>query len=219
MTKVRERMKYTGRWTTLLFALTAYSPWFVYRYATGELELAHFVAAIVTMGASWWLGGYYDKAKYYSVKDFLTGVYNRNFIYEIFPKLRSQVDRKNARLTVSIIDVDDFKKINDALGHKEGDLALTALSALLVNNTRVGDTVARWGGDEFIVLAPYADSQFVRAFIQRLEMQFESMPVRMQISVGTAIYPDDATELEELVKIADHNMYQIKHTKKDEAVI
>lgn len=93
----------------------------------------------------------YDKAKYFSEKDTLTGVYNRRFVEAIFPKLLAQVERKNEQLSLSIVDCNDFKPINDTYGHKIGDEVLITLSSLLAGEIRKSDIVARWGGDEFLI--------------------------------------------------------------------
>src|SRR5690606_24827011 len=110
-------------------------------------------------------------------------------VYELFPKLLGQVFRKEASLAVALIDMDNLKIINDQEGHKEGDMAIVALSQLLQKHVRDSDIVSRWGGDEFVVIAPFTDSDQMERLMQRIIVQPNSKGVKF--SYGIASYPED----------------------------
>lgn len=162
----------------------------------------------------WWLGLQYDMAKYLSEKDALTGLYNRRFITKITPKLFKQIDRRLTNLTIFVIDCNNFKKINDHFGHKVGDLVLINISALLLNSTSKRDIVVRWGGDEFLLISPYATPQKTKVISEKIEKGLyhmsEEMGLDISVSIGTAVYPNDAEDIKDLLIIADRNMYECK---------
>lgn len=162
----------------------------------------------------WLLGLQYDKAIFLSEKDALTGLYNRRFVSQITPKLLSQINRTQGKLNISLIDCNNFKQINDMYGHKTGDLVLKNISNLLLNSTRDSDIVARWGGDEFLIIAPYSDLQGTKVVSNRIEKRLYSlskeMGIAISVSMGIAIYPNDANNINDLLTIADRNMYELK---------
>ncbi|MGG3562389.1 GGDEF domain-containing protein [Neobacillus rhizosphaerae] len=162
----------------------------------------------------WWLGLQYDKAKFLSQKDALTGLYNRRFISQSAPKLLAKMDKKIGELTISVIDCDNFKQINDKYGHKLGDLVLTKITEVLLTSTSEQDIVARWGGDEFLIVSPYSDQKRTRAITKKIESGLyqlsNEMGMDISVSIGTAVYPSDACEMKELLIIADRNMYKRK---------
>jgi diguanylate cyclase (GGDEF)-like protein len=162
----------------------------------------------------WWLGFQYDKAKFLSQKDALTGLYNRRYISQSAPKLLAKMDKKIGNLTISVIDCNNFKQINDQHGHKIGDLILTRITKVLLNSTTEQDIVARWGGDEFLIVSPYSDSKRTRGISKKIEAGLfqlsKEMGMDISVSIGTAVYPSDACEMKELLIIADRNMYKRK---------
>jgi diguanylate cyclase (GGDEF)-like protein len=162
----------------------------------------------------WLLGLQYDKARFLSEKDALTGLYNRRFVSQITPKLLSQINRTQEKLNVSLIDCNNFKQINDFYGHKTGDLVLKNISNLLLNSTRDSDIVARWGGDEFLIIAPYTDLKGTKVILNRIEKRLyglsAEMGINISVSMGIANYPNDADNINDLLTIADRNMYELK---------
>lgn len=173
---------------------------------------------IITTLIVWWLGKQYDRAKFYSEKDYLTGLYNRRFIDEIFTKIISSVDRKNEQLTVTILDCNNFKQINDTYGHKTGDLVLKNISSLLLNCVRNSDIIARWGGDEFIIISPYTDRSGTEVMLCRIEKELlelsQETEKEISVTAGIAVYPIDSKDLDDLIKMADVNMYSLKNLSK-----
>jgi diguanylate cyclase (GGDEF)-like protein len=162
----------------------------------------------------WWLGFQYDKAKFLSEKDALTGLYNRRYITQVTPKLLAKMDKKIENLTISVVDCNNFKQINDQYGHKAGDLVLTNISLLLLTSTNEEDIVARWGGDEFLIVSPYSDLRKINLITDKIERGLyylsEEMGLDVSVSIGTAVYPSDASDIKDLLLIADRNMYKCK---------
>lgn len=211
-------MNYKGRILGFFIGLCQAIAWGTEHYISKE-EISVF-GLIPLIGYSllgWWFGKQYDKAKFFSEKDALTKIYNRRFINKVFPKLKSLMERRNKKLAVFIIDINNFKKINDTYGHKAGDKVLTDISKLLLENTRNTDFVARWGGDEFLIVSPDIGDNGTAKVINRIEIKLEELPITKEwnfgISIGEAIYPDEAKDLEELIHTADKKMYQIKFAK------
>ncbi|WP_339060027.1 GGDEF domain-containing protein [Tepidibacillus marianensis] len=159
----------------------------------------------------WFIGKQFDKAKFYSEKDYLTGVYNRRFLDRIFPKLMVE---SYGDIAVIVADVDHFKQINDTQGHKFGDEVLKEISKLFVKNIRKTDIVTRWGGDEFIIVMPDVIENELMEILLRMEKELDRT-FHMGISIGTAIYPKDGKHLEDLIRKADQRMYKNKLEKKE----
>lgn len=168
----------------------------------------------------WWLGFQYDKAKFLAEKDFLTEVYNRRFVYEFFPKLLAKVDKNKEKLSVFVLDIDDFKEINDTRGHEVGDSVIQSISNIILKNTRKGDLLARWGGDEFLLITIYTDNMCPSLLIERIETHLRNVSTNLganiSVSIGHSTYPSESNprNLDGLIKRADHNMYEMKALKK-----
>ncbi|SMC92278.1 GGDEF domain-containing protein [Sporomusa malonica] len=210
-------MKYTGRITGLIIMLIAIVAVRVYAYIYLDYSFSHLpIPGVIGLCIAFWAGKQYDKVKFYSEKDSLTGFYNRRFVDTLFPSLLAQMDRRNEKLSVAILDCDRFKDINDRYGHKKGDLVLQELSALLFTSIRKSDIVARWGGDEFLIIAPYADEEDIKVIISRFKNKLQELSQNIQIDIsvssGYAIYPSDAKTLDDLINIADSRMYGYKNT-------
>jgi len=115
------------------------------------------------------------------------------------------------------LDLDGFKGVNDAHGHEVGDALLCEVAERLAGAVREADAVARWGGDEFVVLLPRADREAAKEVANKLLARLEDEPVqvagrefRIQASIGITLYPDLGTEVEQLLAQGDHAMYQAK---------
>ena len=153
-----------------------------------------------------------------ALHDALTGLPNRILLEEHLNQAIARAQRSAAKVALGFIDLDHFKHINDTLGHKAGDTVLVTLSRRLQSVLREIDTLSRWGGDEFVVLLPDADSDaHIRAVAERLRdaarqgIEIDGVETKLTISIGFAIYPDDADSVEALMSVADHTMFHAKN--------
>jgi diguanylate cyclase (GGDEF)-like protein/PAS domain S-box-containing protein len=152
--------------------------------------------------------------------DPLTGLPNRRLLLERLDHALVQAKRFSRSLAVMFLDLDNFKKINDSLGHEAGDLLLKEVATRLAAGIRSGDTVARQGGDEFIiVLSEIADPHDASLVAEKVLSQLAGVPVSLagqdisiSTSIGIAVYPIAGTDSTlELMKKADSAMYDAKH--------
>lgn len=148
--------------------------------------------------------------------DQLTGLPNRSFLNDRFKFSLSLAERSHERLAVFFLDLDHFKDINDTLGHSIGDQVLLEVAKRLKSTIRDEDTVSRLGGDEFILVLPGTDANGAAHVAAKL-MEVVAMPciieqheLTITPSIGIAIYPDDGTDFETLLKNADAAMYRVK---------
>ena len=152
-----------------------------------------------------------------ALHDALTGLPNRVLLEDRL-KVALQTARRSAhKVALGFIDLDHFKEVNDSLGHKTGDQVLVALSERLRRHLRAGDTLARWGGDEFVVLLPnLPESTTVKQVAEKLRqaidapVQIEDVDYSLTFSAGFAIFPDDADTGEALLAHADRAMFYAK---------
>lgn len=172
-------------------------------------------AFVVTLPIAWWLGKQYDIKKYHAERDPLTNVFNRKVIMEkSFRKLYQRCLRRREKLVVAYIDIDNFKQINDCYGHELGDLVLTRTAGILAQTAGKNDYVARWGGDEFLLLLCCKEESSVNELLQRLQRKFNAiskeLDTRVSISVGLATAPNEAYLLNDLIRVAEQKMYREK---------
>jgi diguanylate cyclase (GGDEF)-like protein len=144
--------------------------------------------------------------------DSLTGLANRRAVEEILAAEISRAQRFAHELAVVLLDLDHFKDINDSFGHAAGDVMLRAVSRLLTSLARQGDTVARWGGEEFVVVLPETDLAGAQRFAERLRRTIEAhsvgdMHTSASCGVATMLSEDS---VEELLGAADRALYQAK---------
>lgn len=156
---------------------------------------------------------------YMALHDALTGLPNRVLLEDRIKQAIQQAARNGNRVGVCFIDLDHFKNINDAYGHKAGDALLLTLSQLLKGCLREGDTLARWGGDEFVVLLPDLHSaDAVRQVAQKMveamrqTVMLEGLSINATFSMGIAVYPDDEGDgdIDSLLAQADRAMFYAK---------
>jgi diguanylate cyclase (GGDEF)-like protein len=212
-------MKYNGRITAVTLTLVAHTSFVVYfSILFNNLNIVSILGYIIWFSIGYWTGKQYDKAKYFSEKDPLTHLYNRRFVISAFEKITSLAQRTNNKYYLLIIDCDNFKDINDIHGHQKGDLVLSMIAESLVCMTTKNDIVARWGGDEFLVIGHYKDEADLETVIERLESEHKSLSHKLEVpvivSLGSALFPEHSTDLFGLIKIADGNMYNNKRMKR-----
>lgn len=212
-------MKCTGRIVITIFAFLLHSMYIVYYFCRdGKIEPFDVYTYPLLIFGGYWTGKQYDKVKFFSEKDELTGLYNRRFVIKSFEKIASLAERANSKLFLLVIDCDNFKLINDRNGHHKGDLILTQIAETLIRSTRKSDIAARWGGDEFLVIGHYKDEAGLQTFLKRLHNDLENLSkqvnVGVSVSIGSAVFPDVSRDLDELIKSADQNMYMYKEQRK-----
>ena len=149
--------------------------------------------------------------------DALTGLPNRLLLEDRLKQVVIQARRNQNRVAVLFMDLDNFKTINDSLGHDVGDLLLKAVAQRLVASLRATDTVARHGGDEFIAILPgLLDVEAAETMTQKLlaniiaPYQIQGQALYIGVSIGVAIFPDDGEDPSTLLKNSDIAMYQAK---------
>jgi diguanylate cyclase (GGDEF)-like protein len=152
-------------------------------------------------------------------RDPLTGLWNRRYLDERLAEELGRAARATDRtFSVVVVDVNDFKRVNDRYGHAAGDRALVWVAELLRRAVRAHDLCCRTGGDEFTLLFPDVPHQTGEALVQRLRHAVaaanEGRRLRLTLAFGVASYPDDATGAEELVALADEAMYRDKRRQK-----
>ncbi|MGA2547299.1 MAG: diguanylate cyclase [Rectinemataceae bacterium] len=158
---------------------------------------------------------------YLANHDPLTGLPNRRLLFELLQKTFDIARRNGTRVGVLYIDLDDFKPINDRLGHSAGDRALVAVAERLRSMLRASDTVARVGGDEFVaVLTTVKDGSDIALAAKKIleecgrPLVIEGDRCRVGFSMGIALFPDDGDSIELIVNAADAAMYRVKHGSK-----
>ena len=170
--------------------------------------------------------GLKEQAQNLALRDALTGLPNRTLLEDRLGQAMAQCARYRKKLAVVFLDLDNFKQINDAQGHRAGDRALIEVARRLQSAVRKTDTVARWGGDEIILLLPdVTDAAQARTTCERIkrkaqeEFAGEVLPSPLTLSMGVAIFPDDASAPETLLEQADAALYLAKSRGRDQVVL
>ena len=170
----------------------------------------------------------YAEAREQSIRDSLTGAYNHRHFQEVLQRELGRAERVGRPLTVLMLDIDDFKSINDRFGHPVGDAVLQGIVAEIRGEVRGDmDLLARYGGDEFALVLPETPATEAVLVAERVRRRIDErlfrMPesgqvLRATVSIGLATYPDDAPEKRDLVEKADAALYRAKHGGKNAVV-
>lgn len=162
----------------------------------------------------------HSRVKELSLRDSLTGLYNRRVLEEILHLEESK--RNPSTLSILVIDVDDFKIVNDTYGHPAGDRVLSVIGRILTENSRKENIVARYGGEEFAVLLTGAGIDTALQVAERLrkklgekEFTFSGQRFRLSVSIGVAHNEGDVTHKESLFSRADQALYKAKRSGKN----
>jgi diguanylate cyclase (GGDEF)-like protein len=148
--------------------------------------------------------------------DELTGLPNRRLLQDRLLQALTRGDRTGCHVAVLLLDLDDFKEINDTFGHRIGDAVLQAVVARLSSRMRASDTLARSGGDEFTIVSEIATAEGAQSLASAMEsalvlpLSVEGELIRTGVSVGYALYPEDGADPTELCAAADKAMYAAK---------
>jgi diguanylate cyclase (GGDEF)-like protein len=150
-----------------------------------------------------------------AIKDHLTGLYNRRYFFSVADNLYENAKRETIHISIGMIDIDQFKAINDTYGHAAGDQVLKHLSNVLTDCLRSSDIVARYGGEEFVVLTTSKSEERGMVVFERIRKRVENSPVETKagvihttVSIGVTTRLGDS--LEDMIKEADVFLYQAK---------
>lgn len=167
-----------------------------------------------------------DELQEQAIRDPLTNVYNRRYMNEFLSQEVARAERDGTPLSVVIMDMDNFKMFNDTYGHKCGDIILQEIAAFLVQHTRKGDVVCRFGGEEFVILMPGAtlEKAYERAETWRQDfadttIEYEGMKLSATFSAGVASYPQHGDTDEFILQAADRALYQSKDAGKNKVTM
>jgi len=157
-----------------------------------------------------------------AIRDPLTGVFSRRSGEEVMELQFTNAARHNAPISIAFFDIDHFKQVNDVYGHEAGDKVLTDVTGTVGANLRRGDTLVRWGGEEFLLVMPNTDLEQARAALARLRgvgfgMRPDNTPVTASVGIAERI-ADNVTDWKLLVDLADQRMYVAKQSGRDRIV-
>lgn len=150
--------------------------------------------------------------------DPLTGLFNRRYFMEALENEFQRAQRKCGPLTLALLDIDHFKRVNDMYGHPQGDQVLMSLAAVVQGELRRYDIIARYGGEEFIILLPetspeegVALAERLRAAVEKMSLPDPAKKIRVTVSLGISTYPAGRiTSVYDLVREADDALYRAK---------
>lgn len=169
----------------------------------------------------------YQKLEELAITDGLTGLFNRRHFQEALEHECQRAQRYGTNLSLLMIDLDFFKKFNDANGHPAGDRLLQQIARIISENTRNVDVTARYGGEEFVIILPDSDSaasmvvakRILASVASRIFEGQESQPGgRVTLSVGLAAYPEHTPDPDQLLEMADQALYQAKKLGRNQIV-
>lgn len=169
----------------------------------------------------------YKRFKDASSKDFLTGLNNVREFDKLYNLIINNALEKNENLSILMVDIDFFKKVNDTYGHNEGDIVLKTLSNILTKSCRNFDVVSRNGGEEFSVILLDCPQDQALKIAERIRSNVEKnsfelsngLTINITISIGVVSYPESTKEIVNILKQSDEALYEAKHTGRNKVCI
>lgn len=158
----------------------------------------------------------YQKMRHVAWTDSLTGVYNRHFFNEMLPREMDRAARYEKQLAILLLDIDGFKRYNDTYGHLQGDMVLKAVARTFARQLRASDIIARFGGDEFVVILPETNRRMARLIADRIRRTVANQPearTPLGVSIGVGVFRPGISP-EQLIDEADQALYRDKHYRK-----
>ena len=170
---------------------------------------------------------YTKDLEYYATRDPLTHLHNQRMFWELLGYETGRSDRHNATFGLLVIDLDNFKTVNDRYGHVFGDFFLQQIAEVLRQAVRDGDLVCRYGGDEFTILLPETTKEQAHTVANRIIesvsalniMTPEGVKVQSTISIGMALYPEHGRDAKDIFMVADNMMYKVKGEGKNSLAV
>lgn len=198
--------------------------WGLYRLQTRRLELKAAALDVIVAQRTAELELANQQLKLQSNTDSLTGLLNRRALYAAAEVLQAQRSRTASALTLVLMDIDHFKKINDLHGHVTGDTVLKVFADYLKQRLRAQDLIARWGGEEFLLLMPQTNLQQALHLIEELRLGIKQLPlpelkVPLSATFGISAVKNQPEGIEQAVKAADLALYQGKASGRDQSVL
>lgn len=168
---------------------------------------------------------YHSKLFTFASTDSLTGLYNKRYILNELENQIKMVKRSQRLFSIVLLDIDDFKKINDTCGHLAGDEYLKKIASTINANLREQDIASRFGGEEFLILLPETLiegaarlAERVRKKIEELELTFQECDIKTTVSVGISQFDPETPDCESLIRSADVALYRAKKEGKNKVV-
>jgi diguanylate cyclase (GGDEF)-like protein len=198
---------------------------------TDSLMLTYFYTefvALISLGLfGYMLGLYTDKIEVLALHDKLTGLYNRHYLIEHLEHLLAMRKRYKRKLSLMMIDLDNFKRVNDSYGHVTGDLALKAVSECVRQRCRESDVLARYGGEEFIIICPdsniqesYRLAERIRESVEQLTSESLGFPGPQTVSIGACeLSSDEELSIDQLFSRVDKALYRAKEEGRNKVFI
>ena len=182
-------------------------------YSDDDLELLEHTAAHAAVAVA--NAQSYEELLDRAQHDSLTGLANHGHFWAAMAREWERADRYGRELSLVMIDLDNFKRSNDAHGHLSGDETLRAVASVLQDSARGADLAARYGGDEFAVILPETSPDGALAFAEKIRQRIESDRIGpdgfpLTLSIGVATHPGDAESAADLVRAADRELYRAK---------
>ena len=161
-----------------------------------------------------------------SLRDGMTGLYNRRFLEELIDQIMHKANRTKETYSVMMLDVDFFKKVNDTYGHDVGDRVIVAIGQLLQENIRESDLAIRYGGEEFVVMLHNATEEGTQEIAKKIHSKFSELifdvgvgeTLRKTLSIGISMFPKDGDTIWKCIKFADTALYVAKTTGRNKIV-
>jgi diguanylate cyclase (GGDEF)-like protein len=166
----------------------------------------------------------FEQIRQLAYRDGLTGIFNRRFFEMRVLEELERARRYDLVLSVLMIDLDEFKMVNDEFGHLLGDEVLRQVSSILLSNLRKADVVCRFGGDEFAVLLPETTGENALRVADKIRRavsawEFPGVPKQVTISIGAACLPRHGETRDELIKAADDALYRAKQSGRNRLLL
>jgi diguanylate cyclase (GGDEF)-like protein len=185
-------------------------------YTQGEMALATALAELA--GEAVRNARLLRRLRDLSERDSLTGLANHRKLHEVLAREQARAERYGSHFSLVMLDIDEFKLLNDTHGHPAGDSVLRRVGALLSERTRAADVVGRYGGDEFLLVLPETSADEAGRLAEKLRLALGEEPyvtaagerIPIRASFGIAAYPEDVPDANGLVALADANLYASK---------
>ena len=172
------------------------------------------------------IGTLQSKLREQAIRDALTNVFNRRYLEDTLERELARAERESYPLCLIMMDLDYFKDVNDTYGHEAGDVVLKALAETVMRQSRQGDFVCRYGGEEFVLVMPNIGietakqrAEELHQTVNLLNIPYGNFNLTTTISMGVAAYPEHGKTKEELLRAADRAMYIAKHTGRNRVVV